>query len=363
MAKYDLSKTALIALSMLELSTKKKEKIISAVEEPSVILSNPKVGKEVFLRVADSSVYIEFLDNVQKIDDIAFRLEKENVEVVTLFDENYPLQLRDVIEPPIVLYCKGNVSLLNKKSIAVVGTRRPTRYGQKIAEDFSREFVRAGLIIVSGFARGIDSVSHRVCVEENCPTIAVFGCGLNVCYPAENRELLSAILEHNGLIISEYALDVRPQAYHFPDRNRIISGLAEGVFLAEASEKSGSLITVNCAIEQGREIFVVPANINSPASAGSNQVLRTMQGAIVLSPEDVLSGLGIYNKKQTKEDTVQLSILEQQLVDALYEGDLHFEELLNISKCSASELSAMLMNLELCGVIEKLAGNYYMLCR
>lgn len=362
MAEYDLSKVALVALSMLEMSSKKKEKIASATEVPSDLLTNSKLGKDVFLRFADNAAYVEFLGNVEQMDSIALRLRKENVEVVTFLCENYPAQLKEIIDAPIVLYCKGNVSLLAKKSIAVVGTRRATRYGQKIAEEFSREFVRAGLVIVSGFARGIDSVSHRVCVEENCPTIAVFGCGLNVCYPAENRELLAKVLEHNGLIVSEYPLDARPQAYHFPDRNRIISGLAKGVFLAEATEKSGSLITVNFALEQGREVFVVPANLNSPASAGSNQVLRAMQGAIVLTPEDVLSGLGIYKKKQEKE-TIQLSIIEQQLVDALYEGDLHFEELLRDAKCSPSELSAMLMNLELCGVVEKLAGNYYMLCR
>ncbi|MDD4839827.1 MAG: DNA-processing protein DprA [Clostridia bacterium] len=363
MAKFDLTKSALIALSMLEISNKKKEKILSCVNEPSELIANPKKCKEILLKQTTDAVYIEFLSFVERMEAIANRLQNEDVEVITLFDENYPNNLRDIIEAPIVLYCKGNTALLDKRAIAVVGTRRPTRYGQKITEEFTREFARADLVVVSGFARGSDSIAHRVCVEENCPTIAVFGSGLNVCYPAENRELLSGILSHGGLIISEYALDVKPLSYHFPDRNRIISGLSEGVFLAEASEKSGSLITIGCATEQGREIFVVPGNINSPASEGSNQVLRSMQGALVLTAEDVLSGLGVYAKKPVQEQAIQLNFIEQQLVDSLYEGDLHFEELLNIAKCSASELSSMLMNMELCGVIEKLAGNYFVLCK
>ena len=244
--------------------------------------------------------------------------------------------------------------------IAVVGTRRPTRYGVKVTEDFTKAFAQNSLTVVSGFARGLDSVSHRVCVSLSKPTVAVFACGLDVCYPAENKSLYSEILNSGGLLVSEYKIGVKPLQFHFPERNRIITGLSDGVFLAEASLKSGSLISARLAVEQGKELFVVPGNINSEASEGTNALIKEMQGAVVTSPEDVLERMGISPFKE-ETDTVQLSVTAQLVVNALYEGELHFEEILEAVKVSASELSAVLTELEIMGVVQKLNGNYYAL--
>jgi DNA processing protein len=360
MAEYSVNDKAYIALSMLDISYKKKRRILDLAKTPSALLSNAKKAAEIVGQCADERTLSDFSNICNNLDAALKNLENQGVKVMTIESADYPELLREIAEPPLTLYLKGDASLLNRRAIAVVGTRRPTRYGLKVAEDFTRAFVRAGLVVVSGFARGLDSAAHRVCVEEEKPTVAVFGCGLNVCYPAENRELMKLILSTGGLLVSEYALDVKPDAYHFPERNRIISGLCEGVFLAEASEKSGSLITVGFAAEQGRDVYIVPGNINSPASAGSNRLLR--EGAnFVITPDDVLSAMGIYPKKKEEKAVVELNLIEQQIVEALYAGELHFEELMEIADCSASELSAILTNLEICGILEKTSGNYYIL--
>lgn len=299
------------------------------------------------------------------IENMAFLLEelaKKQIKVLSIFDDDYPSSLKNIDNPPKLLYLKGNDKLLHSEIIAVVGTRKPTRYGVKVTEDFAREFALSGLTIVSGMARGLDTVAHKVCIELNKPTIAVFGCGLDVCYPAENKGVYDAILKSGGLLVSEYKPDVRPLSYHFPERNRIICGLAKGVFLAEASLKSGSIISARLAIEQGKELFIVPGNINSEASLGTNALLKEMQGAMVLSPSDVLSALGINKEKQSKDkDTVQLSFVAQNIVELLYEGELHFEEILSKTDVGASELASVLTELEIMGVIVRLAGNYYAL--
>ena len=287
-------------------------------------------------------------------------MERNEVSWITFYDEEYPEQLREIYDFPLVLFAKGNTSLLNSDCIAVVGTRTPTRYGQKVADSFTRDFARAGLTIVSGFARGVDSIAHKACVVTESPTIAVFACGLDTCYPAEHKGLYDSILIAGGLIVTEYPLGTKPLQYHFPERNRIISGLSRGVFLPEATLKSGSLITARLSIEQGKELFIVPGNINSPESEGTNKLLQEMPHALVISTEDVLSRLGV-RAVSVETEVVELNICETLVVEALHDRELHFEELLELTSLSAGELSTMLMNLEINGIIEHTGGNYYSL--
>lgn len=352
---------ALIALSMLEITNKKKHNILNYVDKIEKLADDLEFAKNIFNKFQAEKHFNNYRKYIENIDKIKLRLDKHQVKVITYLSEGYPEKLLDIDEFPILLYAKGNLELLNKKAISIVGTRRPTRYGQKIAEDFARAFARKNLVVVSGFARGVDTISHKTALEENGPTIAVMGSGLNICYPAENRMLYDQMLEDGNLMISEYCLDVKPLAYHFPERNRIISGLADGIFLPEATEKSGSLITIGFGLEQGKEIFIVPANINSPASEGSNRLLKQMQGALVLEPNDIFEQLGIFENKQKAEQTLELDFLEQEIVDFLYEGERHFEEILEKTKCQSGELNATLTNLEICGVIDRISGNYFAL--
>lgn len=355
----DSDSRALLAIQYCDkLSPKKRQTLYGATETPSELFSYE--NKRRFEALAGDNA-AEIRKFYEEADAVLDGLKKASVNAVSILDDEYPALLREIDCPPLVLFAKGNVSLLDTFCLAIVGTRRPTRYGAKLADEFSREFARAGITVVSGFARGIDSTAHKACVESGAPTIAVFGCGVDVCYPAENRGLYDAILSSGGLLVSEYGLGVKPAQFRFPDRNRIISGLCRGVFLPEAARKSGSLITVNLALEQGRDVFVAPGNVYSQESEGCNLLLKSMPHALTLSPEDVLDFYRI-TSSSAKKEPVQLSIAETAVTETLHEGEKHFEELLDETGLSASELSTVLVNLELAGVLEQTTGNYYSLC-
>lgn len=175
---------------------------------------------------------------LDRADELAAELEKRDLKFITRYDDEYPEKLLDIYDAPTGLFAKGNLDALRAKSIAVVGTRRPTRYGAKVADEFSREFAKAGLTVISGFARGVDSIAHLACVNQSRPTVAVFAAGLDVVYPAEHRSLFESVLANDGLVVTEYPLGTKPLQYHFPERNRIVSGLADAVFLPQAAKRA-----------------------------------------------------------------------------------------------------------------------------
>ena len=349
----------LLALAWVdELGFKKKTSLLECVDEVSELAS--KEAKPQIQKILGDSASTEFFKNLARIDDILKELSSHDVDFVTFLDDDYPERLFETYDKPLVLFLKGNKSLLARDTIAVVGTRKPTKYGAKIADEFAREFGVAGLTVVSGFARGIDATAHKACVTNGLKTIAVFACGLDVVYPAEHKGLYDGILANDGLLVSEYPLGAKPLQYHFPDRNRIISGLARAVFLPEAAKNSGSLITMRLAIEQGREIFITPGNIFMEEAAGSNELLKEMPHAMVFSADDVLDAMRVNREVRVKE-TVELDFAESQIVDALHDNELHFEELLEITGLTVSELTNTLINLELNGIVEQTSGNYYIL--
>lgn len=354
MKSVSLTQKNLLALSFCEeLSLKKKEALLDAVDDPSRLYA---CKKEVNAILADKAS--EFFDICDDIDNVLKRLEREGVDFVTYLDDNYPQSLREIDGLPTVLFYKGDLSALKSDCIAVVGTRRPSRYGSKVAQEFTRAFSNAGLTVVSGLARGVDSVAHNECVLLGHPTVAVMGCGLDSCYPAEHRGLVDSIIQNGGLVLSEYPLGAKPLQYHFPERNRIISGLSRAVFLAEAASKSGSLITMRIAIEQGRDIFAVPGNIYAAECEGSNRLLRDMPHALAICPDDVLNALHIVREEAVPQ-AVELDFTENAIVEALKNGEKHFEELLALTDLSVGELTNILFNLEMNGVVENIGGNYY----
>ena len=218
--------------------------------------------------------------------------EQKNVQLITYNNPNYPYILKEISTPPLCLYCKGDVSLLSSQCFAVVGTRKPTDYGIVVGKQYCKELALSNITIVSGLATGIDSVAHKTALENNGKTIAVLAGGLNHIYPQTNYNLAKTI-EEKGLLISEYPPNTKPLSYYFPVRNRIIAGLSKGVLVPEMGEKSGSMHTINYAIEFNREIFVVPGKINSPMSKGSNELIKNLQGVISTSPDDVLKILNV----------------------------------------------------------------------
>ncbi len=201
-------------------------------------------------------------------------LDKSKIKTIKLEDSTYPEKLKEIYNPPKTIYLIGNEKLLNQKSIAIIGCRECTRYGAENAYKFGYELAKENICVISGFAKGIDTYSHKGAVSAKGKTIAVLGCGLDIIYPPENIELYKQILLQGGAIISEYPLGSKPEKYHFPERNRIISGLSSGVLVIEAKKKSGTMITVDFALEQGREVYAVPGNISSENSYGTNELIK-----------------------------------------------------------------------------------------
>lgn len=214
-------------------------------------------------------------------------LDKNKIKTIKLEDSTYPEKLKEIYNPPKTIYLIGNEKLLNQKSIAIIGCRECSRYGAENAYKFGYELAKENICVISGFAKGIDTYSHKGAVSAKGKTIAVLGCGLDIIYPPENIELYKQILLQGGAIISEYPLGSKPEKYHFPERNRIISGLSRGVLVIEAKKKSGTMITVDFALEQGREVYAVPGNISSENSYGTNELIK--EGAIpVTSINDMI---------------------------------------------------------------------------
>ena len=224
--------------------------------------------------------------NRQKIDRHIEKMQKENIKIITIEDKAYPQILKSIYDYPISLYIKGNTKILNNISIGIVGCREASAYGIKVAEYFSYYLAKQKINIISGLAKGIDSHSHIGAIKAKGITIGVIGGGLDSVYPKENAYLYNKILEENGAILSEYPLEEEPAKINFPARNRIISGMSKGIIVVEAKKKSGTLLTVDFALEQGREVYVVPGNIDTLNSVGTNILIK--QGAkLVTSYKDI----------------------------------------------------------------------------
>lgn len=212
------------------------------------------------------------------------------MKIIYQADENYPEKLKNIYAPPAKLYLLGDENILNMPSIAIIGCRQASDYGKKVAFRFAYELAKKGIVIISGLARGIDTYSHLGAVKANGKTIAILGSGFRNIYPPENKGLCKEIIQKGGAIITEYEMEAKPEKEHFPARNRLISGLSNGVLVVEAKEKSGTLITVDHALEQGKDVFIIPGNITSNNSYGTNDLIK--QGAkLVTSIQDILEEL------------------------------------------------------------------------
>ena len=280
------------------LGIRRKQKLLEIYKSPERIyylnkndlLKISGIGKQTVDNILDESTK-------EAVDKHILYMWKNNIDIISIVDKSYPQNLKQIYDPPISLYIKGNKEILNNKGIAIIGCREASEYGKKAAKYFGYNLAKRGINIISGLAKGIDSYSHigscQALLGKNYPQnnsyphvdnkiycgkpIAVVGNGLDMVYPAENKELEQKIIDLGGCIISEYPIGTKPQKMHFPARNRIISGMASGVLVIEAKEKSGTLITVDFALEQGREVYVVPGNINSINSVGTNELIK--QGA------------------------------------------------------------------------------------
>ena len=300
------------------------------------------------------------------LDAAADWLQQPDHHIVAWDDENYPTMLREIPGPPLLLYVNGDASLLQLPALAVIGSRNPTQGGTRNAREFARHLARQGFVIVSGMAQGIDAAAHRGALDVEGKTIALLGTGIDRVYPAGNRELAHEIAAH-GALVSEYPLGAAPERWHFPERNRLISGLSLGTLVVEAARRSGSLITARLAGDQGREIFALPGSIHNALSRGCHELIR--QGAkLVETADDIVAELRpLVGHMQAVADQPEPATSQPDEPDDDYaelrkylsHDPVSIDELEKQSGLTIDQLSSMLLILELHGEVESLSGGRY----
>ena len=367
---------------------KKIAKLLEIFETPEQIFKATKKKLERTKGLSDDDVRLLSDKNMKAAEQVKENCRKHGIRILTYDSGFYPEKLKQIPDPPYVLYVRSRerINLNDKPCIAMVGNRLMTEYGRCAAMDIAKGLAAAGVVVVSGMARGIDGVSHTATLRAGGTTVAVLGCGLDIAYPPEHDELMEAIVQ-NGMVLSEYPPGTPPMSRNFPARNRIISGLSDGVVVVEAPEKSGALITADLALQQGRDVFAVPGDITRGHSRGTNSLIR--QGAVlVASAVDVLSEyrdtyinalkLCINNleeeyKEVEKEPDSEafvppadgrydaLSEAARIIISHLSLDPVHFDSLLNKTSLAADELSAELMMLEIGGFVKTLPGKNFIL--
>jgi DNA processing protein len=351
------------------IATRKKVELLRIFDSPVQIYNadNIALSKTGILSKENISAILskEYRDSVDKtIEEIYMK----HIQVIPLNSSLYPNMLKNISDPPICLYVKGNL-YADELSIAVVGSRRASGYGVSLAKKISSELSKFNICIVSGMARGIDSSAHMGALSVNGRTIAVLGCGLDIVYPGENKKLMDQIIE-NGAVISEYPPGVEPKPHHFPVRNRIVSGMSVGVLVVEAGVKSGSLITAQLALEQGRDVYALPGNVISINSQGTNKLIQ--DGAkLVLNAQDILDELNWFSLFDTKnvidlnsyrnnrETFNDLDRDEQEVVELLLIESLQIDEIYKKLSIEMPLLHSVLLSLEMKGIIKRDPGGIY----
>lgn len=358
----------LLALSLSPgLGTIRLNSLLARIGGPAEILSLSKKNLERLGLAPATRIYIKNGCARKDAEHVADHAEKHEIRLLSPFEQQYPLLLKEIADPPAVLYCQGDVGALSKYSVAVVGSRRCTVYGRGVARKLSRELAEFSLNIVSGMARGIDAEAHQGALDAGGTTVAVLGTGIDIVYPREHMKLCEKIRE-NGCVITEFPLGSFPAPQNFPIRNRLISGLSLGTLIPEAKEFSGSLITARLTLEQNRELWAVPGNITNPGSYGPNYLMK--QGAKpVITVQDVLDELPFYVLEELvcdktipqSDSTKPESTAEDERLLAVLPEDtaVHFDRLMELTALSVSELSVRLLDLEMKGIVKPWPGRRY----
>ncbi len=344
------------------------KRLIQVYKQPEAVFDASETGlSEIEGMSITLAKAIHAFEGFEAVDRELAALEKAGVALLTLNDADYPARLAAIYDPPPLLYVKGNWSRVRNTAcegesvaIAVVGARKTTAYGRRQTERFCHALAKQGVVIVSGFARGVDGLAHRSALTARGKTIAVLGCGVDCIYPPEHKKLYHDLAE-SGAVLSEFPLGTPPVAHNFPKRNRIISGLALGCLVVEAGLKSGSLITARLAMEQGREVFAVPGAIDSKMSAGPHQLIAS--GAkLVQNADDILAEvLPQHAARPAVPELAPTAVAPEEVLvfESLSFEPKHIDLLIQESRKSASAVSGVLLALELKGLVRQMAGQYY----
>lgn len=344
---------------------KKTEALLECFLTPERLFAASETEiKEVFaayksFRQEDLSVFLNSRD-IMKIEAYDKKLADTGIEYISIDQERYPKQLKNIYDPPFIFYFRGVLPEEEGLKIAIVGARKCSPYGKKVAEYLGRMLAKNDIVVVSGMARGIDTAAHQGALVGGGKTISVLGCGVNICYPQENLNLMKAIIKQ-GCVLSETPVSASPLAGNFPLRNRIISGLCDGVIIVEAAAKSGSLITSDSALEQGKDVFAVPGRIFDQLSEGTNQLIK-MGAKPVLDIEDILEEYMELPVKSSGKESVlvkNLDKIEKEVYSCISLDPLHIDAICRLAKVSINDLQLVLMKLELVGMIEQLPNKYF----
>ncbi len=357
MNKYTNSELCLIWLdSFLGLEYKHKKELYNLINGKDGIKEVLSKGKEYIIANVGESEYNNLLNsaNSSYLNYITDGLNRREITVITINSPAYPNSLKETSFPPLVLYAKGNIELLNSRCFAVVGSRKSLPISLKLAEEFSKSLSSVGLTLVSGIAEGVDEIVLKTALNTSGKVVSVLGGGFDNIYPTRNAELVNKIIE-KGLVISEYPPEIKPLPYHFPVRNRIIAGLSIGSLIVSGAIKSGTQHTANYAVEYGRDLFAIPYSVGIPSGAGCNDLIK--RGAILCDkPSDILD---VYDLKEQEKPEIQLSDIEAQIIKTLSNGEKHVQEIAIATNKQVFEILSHISVLEIKGVVNKNGVNVY----
>lgn len=307
-----------------------------------------------------------------RVDEILDKTKLAGASLIGYGDSNYPELLKHIYDPPVLLWIKGNKKVLRQNGIAVIGTRRASKYGLNQTKKWTSLLSKAGLCINSGLAYGVDAAAHKTAVQSGGKTVAVLGSGIDVIYPAKNSGIAKEIIESGGAVITEFEPGRKPDAVNFPERNRIVSGMSHGVLVVESGIKGGSMITARSALDQNREVFVVPHPLDYPGGEGCNYLIRTGQGKLVQSLKDIeeeisvhLRGSSVNTSQRSPSkiwESMELSREERNICEQLKEQELHIDQLSENLGTPVFKLLPYLLDLEMRGAVKQKAGKYFELC-
>lgn len=302
----------------------------------------------------------------REYDRVCQNALRKGISMITIFDDDYPENLKKIFDAPVLLFYKGKLSDTDKYSVSIVGTRSPTEYGKYNCEKFTEGLSSLNVPVISGFARGIDTIVHKVCLKNNNLTYAIFGCGADVIYPYENRKLYYELSER-GAVITEYELGAKPDKVNFPRRNRIISGISLGTLVIESGIKGGALLTAEIAVDQNKEVFALPGYINSRQSEGTNELIKRGQAKLVTEIDDILielqTKLRPFNRKINTEETDSMnqSIDEKEkiILNVLDHEPVHIDRINELTSLSVPDCLVSLLSLEFKNFVRQLPGKYF----
>lgn len=376
MSSAELLKSIYFLTRVNKLGNVKIKSILQHFNSPEEILKSginefkriPGIDSNISGEIVNAKFGIESI--FREFDKILEKTEKSNINIISISDFEFPENLKRIYDSPVILYYKGKLTDRDKYSLSIVGTRNPTEYGKYNCEKFTEQISNLKIPVISGFARGIDTIVHKVCLKNNNYNYAVFGCGVDVVYPYENSKLYFEMIE-SGAIISEFPLGAKPDKVNFPRRNRIISGISLGTLVIESGIKGGALLTAEIAVDQNKEVFSIPGYINSKQSEGTNELIKRGQAKLVTNIDDIIEELKnklkpvlskeVIEKTEKNNKTINdLNETEQEIYSMLDFEPVHIDEINERTGLSVSDCLVNLLSLEFKSIVKQIPGKYFM---